>query len=473
MAEKTPLADFGVIGLAVMGANLARNVADHGFRVAVWNRDRTKVDRLLAEGDGEFAAPAELADFVRTIERPRPILLMVKAGGAVDKVIESLLPHLDEGDILIDGGNSWFRDTDRRERELAAKGIRFVGMGVSGGEKGARYGPSIMPGGEAAAYERLRPVLEAIAARTDAGPCVTHVGPGGAGHFVKMVHNGIEYGDMQIIAEGYDLLRRGLEMDAGEAAAVFAGWNEGELESFLTDLTAKVLAVPDPKGGGALVDAILDRAEQKGTGRWTISIALELGVPVPTLAAAVDARIISSMREDRIRASASLGGPAIRPFDGERRGMIDAIRDALYASKIISYAQGMSLIGAASEEHRWGVDRAETARIWKGGCIIRARLLDPIREAFGRDRDLPNLLLDPVLGGAAAERQIGWRHAVAFASSSGIPVPAIAASLAYFDSYRTSRLPQNLTQAQRDAFGSHTYRRLDDPEGKAIHTGWL
>ncbi len=466
--------DIGVVGIGVMGANLALNFEDHGFRVSLFDRDRAKVERCAAQSnhDALFGATTT-EEFVRSLDTPRRILVMVPAGKAVDSVIESLLPFLEEGDILVDGGNSRFQETRRRERELAHRAIRFVGMGISGGEEGARHGPSLMPGGDRAAWERLRPMLEKIAAKTEAGPCVTHVGADGAGHFVKMVHNGIEYGDMQIIAETYDVLRRGLCMRSGEIASVFESWNGGDLESFLVEISAVVLRQRDEITGRPLVEAILDKAGQKGTGRWTAEAALELAVPVPTLAAAVDARVLSSMKDERLRAADALGPPDIEPFEGDRSEWIDAVGDAFYASRICSYAQGMSLIAAAARRYEWRVDLAEVARIWKGGCIIRARLLDTIREAYLSAEEPPNLLMNMTIGKTVRRRRERWGRVVAGAIRRGIPLPAVGASLMYFDSYRSPRLPQNLTQAQRDAFGAHTYVLLDDPEGKPVHTDWL
>jgi 6-phosphogluconate dehydrogenase len=463
--------DFGMIGLAVMGRNLALNINDHGFSVAVWNLEPEVTDAFMAENQGRtLVATKSLAELVQALARPRRIMMMIKAGKPVDLVLEKLVPLLDQGDIVIDGGNTHFQETRRREAELRARGISFVGMGVSGGEEGARHGPSLMPGGEPAAYERLRPVLEAIAASTESGPCVTHVGPDGAGHFVKMVHNGIEYGDMQLIAEVYDLLGRGLGMSAAQMAELFQRWNEGPLSSFLIELTAKILTVKDQASGKPLVELVVDRAGQKGTGRWTGEFALELGIPIPTIAAAIDARLISSMKEEREVASARLRPITVPPPEGDRQALTAAVADALLCSKICSYAQGMHLIRAGSECYKWNISLREMARIWKGGCIIRARLLDPIMHAF--ERDLPNLLIDDALGAQVQAGQAGWRKALALATGLGIPTPALFASLAYFDSYRTARLPQNLTQAQRDAFGAHTYERIDQP-GKVLHTDWL
>jgi 6-phosphogluconate dehydrogenase len=471
----TAKADFGLLGLAVMGRNLALNINDHGFSMAVWNRDQNTLQKFIAASAGRnIVGPATLPEFVAALERPRRIMLLVKAGKPVDDVLAQLEPLLENGDIVIDGGNTHFADTRRREEALRAKGVSFVGMGVSGGEEGARRGPSLMPGGSAAAWQRLQPVLEAIAAKTDSGPCVTHVGPDGAGHFVKMVHNGIEYGDMQLIAEAYDFLSRVLGMGAPEMADVFARWNEGPLASFLIELTAKVLAVKDDETGKPLVDLVLDKAGQKGTGKWTVEIALDLGIPIPTISAAIDGRVLSSMKDERVAASrrirAVTGNP---PNASEKAALVGAVHDALLCAKICSYAQGLQLIRAASAQYSWNISLKEMARIWKGGCIIRARLLDNIMKAHERNPSLTNLLIDEDFEGRLQVGQANWRRAVGMAQSLGIPVPAFAASLAYFDSYRTPRLPQNLTQAQRDAFGAHTYERVDKPEAGFVHSEWL
>jgi 6-phosphogluconate dehydrogenase len=467
-------AQFGVIGLAVMGSNLALNIEEHGFSVAVWNRETARVDQFLgAEGAGKrFTGTKTFEEFVAALERPRRILMMIKAGDPVDQTIEKLRPLLEPGDILIDGGNSWFKDTQRREASLRASNLNFVGMGVSGGEEGARHGPSLMPGGSTEAYERLRPVLEEIAAKTESGPCVTHCGPDGAGHFVKMVHNGIEYGDMQLIAEAYDILRKGLGLDAAALAEIFDEWNRGPLESFLIEITAEIFKAVDDETGRPLVDLVLDKAGQKGTGKWTAQVALDLAVPIPTIAAAIDARVLSSMKAERVAAAAKLKGPRTASLRGDRAKLVRAVHDALYASKVCSYAQGMSLIRAASEEYKWGVNLRETARIWKGGCIIRARFLDTIMRAYERKPDLPNLLLDTDFARTVRKAQTSWRRTVSAAQTAGIPVPAVSASLAYFDSYRSAQLPQNLTQAQRDFFGAHTYERTDKPEAGFVHTDW-
>jgi 6-phosphogluconate dehydrogenase len=467
--------EFGVIGLAVMGRNLALNINDHGFSVAAWNLERPMTDKFLADNPGRTLSGVDsLAELVGALEKPRRILMMIMAGKPVDSVLEQLKPILEKGDIVIDGGNTHFQETRRREADLAKLGINFVGMGVSGGEEGARHGPSLMPGGTAFAWDRLKPVLESIAAKTDSGPCVTHVGPDGAGHYVKMVHNGIEYGDMQLIAEAYDLMGRGLGMSAPEIGEVFAKWNEGALSSFLIELTAKVLAVKDEETGKPLVDLVQDKAGQKGTGKWTAELSLDLGIPIPTITAAIDARVLSSMKDQRVAAEKRIRGVVgPKPAASEKQAMIAAIHDALLASKICSYAQGMQLIRAGSDAYKWNISMKEMARIWKGGCIIRARLLDNIMKAYERAPDLKNLLLDEDFEGRMHDAQPNWRKALGVAQSLGIPTPAFSASLAYFDSYRTARLPQNLTQAQRDAFGAHTYERTDHPERGFVHSQWL
>jgi 6-phosphogluconate dehydrogenase len=399
-------------------------------------------------------------------------MIMVKAGAPVDWTIEQFKPYLEEGDILIDGGNSWFEDTRRREAALGASGLGFIGSGVSGGEEGALHGPSLMPGGPASAYEQIRPIWEAIAARTEDGPCTTHVGPDGAGHFVKMVHNGIEYGDMQLIAEAYDILRRVLGLGADRLAEVFAEWNRGLLESYLIEITSEIFRVRDEETGGPLVDLVLDKAGQKGTGKWTAQVALDLGVPIPTIAAAIEARFLSALKDERVEASRAIQGPQVNAWGGDGTYLVNAVHDALYSSKICSYAQGFNLIRAGSEEWGWGINLAEMARIWKGGCIIRARFLDGIKAAYGRAPDLRNLLLDQEFSAWMEGAQKNWRTCLSVAQQHGVAVPAMSASLAYFDSYRTESLPQNLTQAQRDYFGAHTYERVDKPELGAIHTDW-
>jgi len=472
--EQTPkAAKIGLMGLGVMGENLALNIERNGYPVAVWDRKPAKVDEFVARAEGRQVVgartPEELA---RALERPRKIILLVKAGDPVDWTVDQIKPFLDRGDIIVDGGNSHFLDTARREKQLKEEGYSFIGSGVSGGEEGALWGPSLMPGGDREAYEQIRPVWEAIAAKVDDGPCVTYIGPGGAGHFVKMVHNGIEYGDMQLIAEAYDIMRRALGMTAAEMAEVFDEWNRGDLESFLIEITAKILRVEDPETGRPLVDLVLDKAGQKGTGRWTSQVALDLGVVIPTIDAAVGTRNLSARKAERVEASRRIAGPSGAKFDGDCAGMIACVRDALYASKICSYAQGMSLIRAGSENWGWGIDLGETARIWKGGCIIRAQFLGKIKDAYGRRRDLHSLLLDPDFNDYIQRAQSNWRQAVTTAMRLGIPVPGMSASVAYFDTYRTAELPLNLTQAQRDFFGSHTYERTDKPQAGALHTEW-
>jgi 6-phosphogluconate dehydrogenase len=463
---------FGVTGLATMGQNLARNVARHGFPVAVHNRTASRTRELLERhGDeGPMVGAFSVEELIAALERPRRILVMVKAGPPVDAVLDELAPRLDPGDVLIDGGNSFFEDTRRRERSLGERGLRFLGTGVSGGEEGALHGPSIMPGGAAEAYAAVEPILTAIAAQVDGTPCCTHIGPDGAGHYVKMVHNGIEYADMQLIAEAYDLLGHGLGMGAGELAGVFEAWNQGDLDSFLIETTAKVLRQGDAATGRPLVDLILDEAEQKGTGRWTAQSALELGVPITGITEAVFARVLSSQQAQRAAASKVLPGPAGRLDPAGADGFVDAVRDALYASKVVAYAQGFEQIAAAAEQYGWGVDLGGLATIWRGGCIIRARFLDRIKEAYERHPDLRNLLLADYFRDAVAGVQDAWRRVVASAVRLGVPTPAFASSLAYYDGYRRERSPANLIQGLRDFFGAHTYRRLDRPG--SFHTRW-
>jgi 6-phosphogluconate dehydrogenase len=468
----TKLAQFGVIGLGVMGQNLALNIEDHGQCVAVWNLEPEWVERFVSANQSrQIVGSTELEAFVRSLERPRRMLMMIVAGDPVDQMLERIAPLLEAGDILIDGGNSFFKDTQRREAAMRARGLNFFGMGVSGGEEGARHGPSLMPGGDEEAYRHVQKTLEAIAAKTDSGPCVTYCGADGAGHFVKMVHNGIEYGDMQLIAEAYDLLRHALGLSAPEIADVFAQWNRGPLASYLIEISAEILTAIDPETRRPLVDLILDKAGQKGTGKWTAQTALDLGVPIPTISAALDARALSSMKDERMVASAQYGRTPGR-YSGDRAELIAAIGDALYASKICSYAQGMSLIAAGAREWNWKISLREMARIWKGGCIIRALLLDPIMQAFERQPALPNLLLDAELQSRIVHSLPAWRKVVGLAASLGIPAPAFSASLAYFDAYTDAQLPQNLTQAQRDFFGAHTYQRSDRPEAGFVHSDW-
>jgi 6-phosphogluconate dehydrogenase len=463
---------IGVIGLAVMGENLALNIERHGFPIAVYNRTYDKTASFLGgRAHGKRAVGARtIGELVAAIERPRRIITMVKAGPPVDAVLDELRPHLAPDDIVVDGGNSYFRDTDRRVAALTPTGIRFVGMGVSGGEEGALWGPSLMPGGDETTYQRLEPVLTAIAAPADSGPCVTYCGRGSAGHFVKMVHNGIEYGDMQLIAEAYDLMRHGLGLAPAEIAEVFATWNEGELKSFLIEITAAIVAFPDDRGTRkVLIDHITDAAGQKGTGRWTTQVALDLGVPIPTITAAVDARILSAMRPLRLQAAKVYRAP-LTPARSGKRALLAQLGAALYAAKICSYAQGFHLLAAASEAFDYGVPLPEVARIWKGGCIIRAVFLDEIRRAFERDAALPSLLLDKEFARAVRDRIDAWRQIVTVGTKLGIALPAMSASLAYFDALRRARLPANLIQGQRDFFGAHTYERVDRPG--IFHTDW-
>jgi 6-phosphogluconate dehydrogenase len=463
--------ELGVTGLATMGANLARNMARNGFTVAVHNRTESRTRELLERhGDeGRLVGTFSTGEFVAALARPRRILVMVKSGPPVDAVLEELAGHLDEGDLLIDGGNSFFEDTVRRERELAARGLRFLGTGVSGGEEGALHGPSIMPGGTAEAYGLVEPVLTRIAAQVDGVPCCRLVGPGGAGHYVKMVHNGIEYADMQLIAEAYDLLGQGAGMDAASLAEVFEGWNAGDLDSFLIEITAKVLRQVDAATGRPLVEVILDQAEQKGTGRWTVQSALELGVPVTGITEAVFARVLSSQKDQRTAAAKVLPGPGgYLPVAVEQ--LVDDVRDALYASKVVAYAQGFEQIAAAAEANGWDVELGGLATIWRGGCIIRARFLDRIREAYEADPGLRNLLFAGYFRDAVAQAQDAWRRVLVTAVQLGVPTPAFASSLAYYDGFRRERGPANLLQAQRDFFGAHTYRRTDRPG--TFHTRW-
>ena len=464
---------FAIVGLGTMGRNLALNIEDHGFPVVVWNLETDWTDAFVKEHAGaKFTGARTLESLVGSLDRPRRIMMMIPAGKPIDEMIGKLIPLLDADDIIIDGGNSYFEDTRRREAALRDKQLNFVGCGVSGGEDGARFGPSIMPGGSESAWARIKDVLEAIAAKTEAGPCVTHVGPDGAGHFVKMVHNGIEYGDMQIIAETYDVLHRGRGLSTPQAGDVFDQWNRGPLESFLVELTAQVCKVVDPETSQPLVDVIQDKAGQKGTGKWTAQVALELAVAIPTIGAALDARVLSSLKEQRVAASGKFASIDARQAfaSAGRDGWISDLADGLQAARICSYAQGMALIAAGSAQYGWNVNLAEMARIWKGGCIIRARLLDPVRHAFTSDPALPNLLVDGTVAADMQRAAPGWRRVVASAATAGIAVPALSASLGYFDSYRTARLPQNLTQAQRDAFGAHKYERVERPG--FVHSEW-
>jgi 6-phosphogluconate dehydrogenase len=466
-------AQFGVIGLGVMGANLALNIEDHGRTVAVWNLETEGVDRLLQQNpERQLVGARTLQEFCRSIERPRRILMMIKAGDPVDQTLQKMAPYLSPGDIVIDGGNSFFKDTMRREVNSQQTMVHFFGMGVSGGEEGARHGPSLMPGGARDAYQHIAPILQSIAAKSDSGPCITYVGPDGSGHFVKMVHNGIEYGDMQLIAEAYEILSQALRPSAQELADIFGEWNRGPLESFLIEITSHIFRVVDQETGNALVDMVVDKAGQKGTGKWTSQVALDLGVPVPTITAAIDARIMSSIKDERVVASQLIFSSVEGTYSGDRRELIQSVHDALYASKICSYAQGMNLIRAGSQEWQWNINLREIARIWKGGCIIRARFLDSIMRAYDRHPELPNLLLDYDFMTWIRKTEQSWRRLIATAVKMGIPIPALSASLSYFDSYRSAQLPQNLTQAQRDYFGAHTYHRTDRPNAGAVHSDW-
>lgn len=466
-------ANIGLIGLGVMGENLALNIERNGFTISIFNRHTDKVDAFVngsAKGKNVIGCHDEKS-FVESLSKPRKVILLVKAGSAVDQVIDKLLPYLEPGDVIIDGGNSHFLDTQSREKKYKEMGIYFIGSGVSGGEEGALWGPSLMPGGDKQAYAIIKPIWEAIAAKVNDGPCVTYLGNDGAGHFVKMVHNGIEYGDMQLIAEVYDVMRRALGLSAPEMAEIFIKWNKGILDSYLIEITAKILQVIDKETGKPLVDLIVDKAGQKGTGKWTGETALELGVPIPTIDAALGARLMSSIKDERTVAGKAL--PCNFQYNvSDKNKLIDALHDALYASKVCSYAQGMSLISRGSSHYNWGINMSETARIWKGGCIIRAELLEKIRQAFSRQNDLPNLMVDPDFSSFLVKASDNWRYACQQALLAGIPVPALQASLAYFDSYRCQSLPQNLTQAQRDFFGAHTYERIDKPSLGYVHTEW-
>jgi 6-phosphogluconate dehydrogenase len=464
---------FGLIGLGVMGQNFVLNVERNGYGVAVYNRTAETTDKYIAgPAAGKNIKPAyTLKEFVDSLESPRKIMLLVKAGAPVDATIQQLIPLLDKGDLIIDGGNSFFTDTERRAKELESQGFNFFGMGVSGGEEGALWGPSLMPGGSRDAYKEVEPIMNAVAAKADEDgePCVTYLGPGGSGHYVKMVHNGIEYGDMELIAEAYCLLKRVLGLSAQEFHKIFTDWNKAELSSFLIEITAKVFRKVDEDTGKPLVDVILDKAGQKGTGRWMGENALELGISIPTIIAAVNGRIISSQKEERVHASSVLTGPT-KKYEGGSQKLIDATRDALYVSKICSYAQGMSLLKKASVEYGYNMDLGAIARIWRAGCIIRARLLNDITSAFNRNNDLPNLLVDDVFQESVNSRQESLRFVIQTAIESGIPMPAMSASLAYYDSYRSERLPANLIQAQRDFFGAHTFERIDKPG--TFHADW-
>jgi 6-phosphogluconate dehydrogenase len=463
--------DFGLIGLAVMGQNLVLNVESRGFQVSVYNRTTATTDEFIAAHPGKKLVGAKtLEEFVQSLATPRKIQIMVKAGGPVDAVIEQLIPLLDQGDIIIDGGNSLYTDTERRDAYLSEKGLRFIGAGVSGGEEGARKGPSIMPGGPLSTWDVMKPIFESISAKVDGEPCVTHIGPGGAGHYVKMIHNGIEYGDMQLICEAYNIFKAA-GFTAAELGQVFTDWNNGDLESYLIQITAEIFKQNDPETGKALVDVILDTAGQKGTGKWTIMNAVENAVVISTINAAVEARILSSMKEKRVAASAELQGP-VANISGDKAELVKKVHDALFASKIISYAQGLDLIKSMGAEKQWNLDLGKIAAIWRGGCIIRARFLNDITDAYRSNPELSNLMLAPFFKNLLNEFQQNWREIVALATINGIPVPAFSASLGYYDSYRSAVLPANLLQAQRDFFGAHTYERTDKPRGEFFHTNW-
>jgi len=467
--------DIGLIGLAVMGENLVLNMENHGFGVAVFNRTVSKVDRFMENraAGKNIKGCHSIEELVASLKKPRKIILMVKAGKAVDDFIELLIPHLEDGDIVIDGGNSHFPDSIRRTRYLEEKGLLFIGTGVSGGEEGALKGPSIMPGGSAEAWPHVKPIFQSIAAKVpDGSPCCEWVGNDGAGHFVKMVHNGIEYGDMQMICESYFLMEKVLGMTPAQMHDVFAGWNKGELDSYLIEITRDIMAKVDPETGKPMIHVILDTAGQKGTGKWTSQAALDLGVPAPTVAEAVFARAISAIKEERVTASGILEGPK-SSFNGDAEDFVEKIRQALYASKICSYAQGYQLMRTAAVEYNWDLKFGEIALMWRNGCIIRAQFLGKIKEAFDRQPDLSNLLLDPYFKSAIESNQNAWREVVAKAVELGIPVPAFSSALAYYDSYRSAQLPANLLQAQRDYFGAHTYERIDKERGQFFHTEWL
>ena len=466
--------DIGLIGLAVMGQNLVLNMNDHGFKVAVFNRTVSKVDDFLAhEAKGTAVVGAHsLEEFAGLLKRPRRVMLMVKAGDTVDTMIEHVLPYLEAGDILIDGGNSLFSDSNRRTKYLAEKGVLFIGTGVSGGEEGARRGPSIMPGGNPAAWPHVKGIFQAIAAKVDNGvPCCEWVGEDGAGHFVKMVHNGIEYGDMQLICEAYDLLQHGLGLTADELHTVFTDWNAGELDSYLIEISSQIFAKKDDDGT-PLVDKILDTAGQKGTGKWTVISSLDTGQPVTLIGESVFARCLSALKDERVNAAKVLRGPKAAPRVGDRAKFIEDVRRALFCSKIVSYAQGYMLLRAAAKEYGWNLNLGGIALMWRGGCIIRSQFLSKIKDAFRKNPQLDNLLLDRYFAGVVNKYQASWRKAMTHAVKLGVPTPAFSTALAFFDGYRSARLPANLLQAQRDYFGAHTYERLDQPRGQFFHTNW-
>ncbi len=463
---------IGVVGLAVMGKNLALNIESKGFSVSVFNRSPQKTQDLLEEAQGKnLVGTFSIEEFVQSLEVPRKILIMVQAGPATDATIEQLVPHLDQGDIIIDGGNAHFPDTQRRSKELEDKGFRFIGAGVSGGEEGALKGPAIMPGGQESAYKLVEPILTSISAHVNGDPCCTYIGPDGAGHYVKMVHNGIEYGDMQLIGEAYNLLTSILGADTKELHSIFDEWNKGELDSYLIEITTDIFTKYDEETGKPMVDVILDAAGQKGTGKWTSQSALDLGVPLSMITESVFARFLSAIKEERVAASKILSGPKTEAFSGDKAEFIEAIRKALYASKIVSYAQGFAQMRAASDEYGWDLKYGNIAMIFRGGCIIRSRFLQNIKDAYDKDGALKNLLLDDYFKNIVENYQDAWREVVATAVKYGIPVPGFSSALAYFDSYRTERLPANLLQAQRDYFGAHTFKRVDK-EG-TFHYEWM
>ena len=470
MSEK---ADIGLVGLAVMGQNLVLNMNDHGYSVAVFNRTTSKVDDFLndaAKGRDTIYGTHSIEEFVDRLAKPRKVMLMVKAGDVVDKFIEMIVPHLEKGDLIIDGGNSHFPDTIRRTKDLSDKGLLYIGTGISGGEEGARHGPSIMPGGNPEAWPLVKDILQSIAAQTDGQPCCDWVGEDGAGHYVKMVHNGIEYGDMQLICEAYNVMKGGLGMSDDELHEVFAEWNKGELDSYLIEITADILKFKDTDGK-PLVENILDTAGQKGTGKWTAISALDMGMPVTLIGEAVFARCLSALKDERVHASKILKGPS-KTHSGDRKEFIEDVRKALLASKIVSYAQGYMLMRGAAQEYGWNLNWGGIALMWRGGCIIRSVFLGKIKEAFDKNPKLENLLLDDYFQGVITEAQDSWRRTVARAVEMGIPVPAFSTALSFYDGYRSERLPANLLQAQRDYFGAHTYERLDKPRGEFFHTNW-
>ncbi|MEM6429081.1 MAG: decarboxylating NADP(+)-dependent phosphogluconate dehydrogenase [Deinococcota bacterium] len=464
-------ADIGVIGLAVMGQNLILNMNDHGFKVAVYNRTTSKVDDFMADEakDTEIVGAQSLEEFVGSLKRPRRVMLMIKAGKPVDATIEQLIPLLEEGDIIIDGGNSNYEDSMRRTKMLEEKGLRFLGTGVSGGEEGARFGPSIMPGGSPDAWEYVKPIFQGIAAKVDDVPCCDWVGENGAGHYVKMVHNGIEYGDMQIIAEAYDLMSTGLGMSNAAMHEVFGRWNKGKLDSYLIEITTDILGYQED--GEYLIDVILDAAGQKGTGRWTAVSSLDMGIPLTLISEAVAARSLSALKDERMQVTNHLSSPGTR-FDGDKEAFVNDLEDAVYASKIVSYAQGYMLMRAAAEAYDWNLNYGGLALMWRGGCIIRSVFLNNIKDAYDRDPNLVNLLVDPYFQDAIANAQAAWRRVIAKAVELGIAVPAMSAALSFYDGYRRGRLPANMIQAQRDYFGAHTYERTDKPRGEYFHTNW-